>query len=373
LTRRAAGCNLVRVRIAVDARILEFPCPTGVERAATEILRALPSVMKDGDELILFGRGEIAPPSGRMPSVTSVALGGPEPPLTWRETRLAGALAEHGAHVLWSPVAAIPLTTKVPRVATVHETPWLVRPRMEGFLRERAHKIRLRIAVEVAARIVCPSRSAAAQVEMIHPAAKDRLRVVPHGVPAAFVAPLDPMRAAALRGRIGVAGPYLLHVGGTRERKNVPLLLRAYARYVLRGGRAALVLAGPGDPIERGPRGVLPVGYVTDETLAALYDGATATVVSSDSEGFGIPVVEAMARGSPVVATAAGGVPEAAAGAASLVPPGDDDALSLAIVAVESDPRLRADLVERGRRRAAACSFVDSAARLLEVLAEASA
>jgi glycosyltransferase involved in cell wall biosynthesis len=208
-------------------------------------------------------------------------------------------------------------------------------------------------------------------VERLHPAAASRVRVVPHGVPEAFIAPADAARAASLRSRIGVEVPYLLHVGGTRERKNVPLLLRAYARYALRGGRSALVLAGPGEPAPRAPRGVRQVGYVDDATLLALYDGASATVISSDSEGFGIPVLEAMARGCPVVATSAGGVPETAGGAASLVDPGDDEALARAILDVETEAKRRAELVEKGRRRAASCRFRESASRLVEVLVEA--
>jgi glycosyltransferase involved in cell wall biosynthesis len=361
------------VRIAVDARILEFPCPTGVERAATEILRALPAAMRPGDELLLFTRNAIRPPSGPGPNVTCVALGGPEPPLLWRESHLAAALAGYGADVLWSPVAALPLGGRVPRVATVHEAPWLVRPRMEGVLREQAHRIRLRIAVEVAARIVCPSRSAAQQVEQIHPDAAPRLRVVPYGVPEAFFAARDDAAASALRTRLGVDRTYLLHVGGTRERKNVPLLLRAYARYLLQGGAAALVLAGPGDAPERPPRGVRHVGYVPDAALLALYDGAAAMVVSSDSEGFGIPVIEAMARGVPVVATAAGGVPEAAGGAALLVPPGDDVALAEALRRLETDAAQRDALVAQGLARACGCRFAETAARLYRVLVEAAA
>jgi glycosyltransferase involved in cell wall biosynthesis len=361
------------VRIAADARILEFPCPTGVERAATEILRALPLAMRPADELLLFTRSAIRPPSGPLPNVTCIALGGPEQPLLWRESHLAAGLSGYGADVLWSPVAALPIGVRVPRVATVHEAPWLVRPRMEGVLREQAHKIRLRIAVEIAARIVCPSRSAAQQIAQIHPDAEPRLRVVPYGVPEAFFAPRDDARASAIRGRLGVEAPYLLHVGGTRERKNVPLLLRAYARYLLQGGRAALVLAGPGDAPDHPPRGVRYAGYVSDAALLALYDGAEAMVVSSDSEGFGIPVIEAMARGVPVVATAAGGVPEAAGGAALLVPPGDDTALASALRSLESDAAQRDALVAQGLARAGGCRFADTAARLYEVLVEAAA
>jgi glycosyltransferase involved in cell wall biosynthesis len=196
---------------------------------------------------------------------------------------------------------------------------------------------------------------------------------VPYGVPEAFFAPRDDARAAPLLALLGAEAPYLLHVGGTRERKNVPLLLRAYARYLLQGGRATLVLAGPGDAPDRPPRGVRHVGYVSDAALLALYDGAAAMVVSSDSEGFGIPVIEAMARGVPVVATAAGGVPEAAGGAAVLVPTGDDMALASALRSLETDAEQREAFVALGLARAGRCRFSDTAARLYQVLVEAAA
>lgn len=366
------------MRIAVDARVLELPCPTGVERAASEIVRALPAALGAADEAFVLSRSPLAAAvlGGALPAdarVRYAALDGPEAPLVWRETHLAPALSELRSDVLWSPVAALPVRTDVPRVATFHEAPWLVRPGIEGGLRERAHRIRLRIAARVAARIVVPSAATAAQLAALHPAATGRVRVVPHGVPERFLAPRKEALADAARAALGIAAPYLLQVGGTRARKNVPFLLRAYARYRLRGGRSSLVIAGPGPTLERVPRGVFHLGWVDDSSLLALYDGATAVAVSSECEGFGLPVVEAMARGTPVVAVATGGVPEAAGDAALLVRPGDEEAFATALLRIEQDPVVRMLLRERGARRASACRFAASAARLVDVLREAAA
>lgn len=364
------------MKIAVDASILEPPCPTGVERAAAGIVGALGGVLTEsdkGDEVFVLSRGTLPTPPPRHPRIHARVLGGPSPQLVWRETHLAPALSDLGVDVLWSPVTAIPLGTNVPRVATFHEAPWLVRPGMEGFLRERAHALRLRIAVETAARIVCPSEATAAQLRALHPGAAELVRVVPHGIDERFLAPRsdDSNSAAAVRREsLGVPARYLLQVGGNRARKNVPHLLRAFARYRLRGGKCDLVLAGPGPSPDRAPRGVTALGWIDDASLLALYDGAQAVVVASESEGFGLPVLEAAARGAPVVACASGGVVEAAGDAALLVPPGDEEALASALLSVENDAATAASLVERGRSRAAGFRWATAAARLVAVLRE---
>ena len=362
------------MRIAVDAGILELPCPTGVERAAFEILRALPDALLPGDELIVFGRGVPPLPRAGTRAVRSVGLGGLEPMAIWRETRLAPALRSQGVDVLWSPVAAIPLRTAVPRVATVHELPWHVRPGMEGAVRERVHRARLHIAARAAARICVPSATTAAQMAAEVPDFADRVRVVPHGVAEMFFWRTDASVAAELRAHHRFpAAPYLLHVGGTRARKGVPVLLRAYARYRLQGGRLPLVMAGPGDAPERMPPAAFHLGYVSDALLLALYEGARALVVSSESEGFGLPCLEAMAQGVPVVALRAGALPEVVGPAASLVDAGDDDALAAALVQLERDDTVRAGLIARGRARVANTRWSASAARLRAVLEEATA
>lgn len=355
---------------------MELPCPTGVERALVELLRALPAVLGDGDDVVVAAPGQVElelAPDGRA-RVRSVATGGPTTLAVWRETHLAPLLQQVGADVLWSPVAAVPLRTDVPRVATIHETPWLVRRHLEGRLRERVHQVRLRLAARVAARLVCPSESSADQVRALHPRAAERVRVVPHGVPRRFLVPRDDVATDRVLARHGLRrGGYHLHVGGSRARKNVPLLLRAHLDHRIRGGRADLVLVGPGEPPERPAPGVRHLGYVSDELLLHLYDGAAALVVSSESEGFGIPVLEAMARGLPVVAPDVGGLPEAAGGAALLVPPLDQPALADALLRLEQDAALRASLSNSGVARAAEARWESSAARLLDVLREAAA
>jgi glycosyltransferase involved in cell wall biosynthesis len=370
------GCRTANLRanmrIAVDASILELPCPTGVERAASETLRELPACLEGGDELIVFGRG--VPPLTGEPTraVRAVGLGGAEPLAVWRESRLAPALKSQGAHVLWSPVAAIPLRTSLPRVATIHELPWHVRPGIEGRLRERVHRVRLRIAARTAALLCVPSETTAGQVSAEVPEATAKVRLLPHGVGDRFRSRADGDEAARLRAFHDVAdAPFLLHVGGTRARKGIPFLMRAYARYRLQGGGSPLVLAGPGAAPENAPAGVQHLGYVSDELLHALYAGARLLVVSSETEGFGLPCLEAMAQEVPVVTVNGGALPEVVGSAAIVVPAGDDDALAAALVRVEREKGFARDLAERGRERVSTATWARAARRLREILAEA--
>ncbi len=359
------------MRIAVDASILELPCPTGVERAAFELVSALPATLGPRDELIVLARGVPALRLPESPRVRVVGLGGREPLAVWRETRLAAALPSQAADVLWSPVAALPYRAEIPRVATVHELPWRVRAGMEGRLREHVHRVRVRLAAQCARLVVVPSEFTAAQLRDEVPDAAGRVRVVPHGVAPRFLAPVDAAAAARLRRHHAVPdAPYLLHVGGTRPRKAVPLLLRAYARYRLQGGTRALVLAGPGDAPERPPAGVVHLGWVADDLLLALYDGAAALVVASESEGFGLPCLEAGARGVPVVARSTGALPEVL-GDAGLLVDGADEELAAALVRLDRERGLAERLVDRGRARAAARTIEAAARRLRAVLDEA--
>jgi alpha-1,3-rhamnosyl/mannosyltransferase len=289
----------------------------------------------------------------------------------WRETRLPAALRRDAVSVLHSPVAAIPLLTRVPRLATVHELPWLAHPGIEGRAREAVHRVRIRAAVRAAARVVVPSRTVARDLVVLCPRAEGRIVVLPFGIEPRFRTLDRGAWERRLRRRLGIPdGPVLLFVGKARRRKNLPALIDALPRLP---GPVSLVLAGV-SPHEL-PRipGVVTPGFVSDEDLVGLYNLATALVYPSLSEGFGFPPLEAMACGIPVVATTAGAVPEVLEDAALLVDPTSPDSLRSAIERVLLDHDLRRRLSERGRRHSARFCWRKTAERALGLMASVAA
>jgi glycosyltransferase involved in cell wall biosynthesis len=185
----------------------------------------------------------------------------------------------------------------------------------------------------------------------------DRVFVVPHGVDP-YLRPAPEAAKTALREKFNLRRRYVLFLGGISPLKNLGNLLRGFARLV-RSHDLDLVLAGfkrwsferelaPIQELELQDR-VKYVGYVPDEELAALYSAAEVLALPSWYEGFGIPIVEAMACGCPVV-TSSGrhAAPEVAGGAALLVDPANPESIAAGLSQVLDDPKLRADLVAKG-------------------------
>jgi glycosyltransferase involved in cell wall biosynthesis len=259
------------------------------------------------------------------------------------------------------------------QVVTVHDVyPWATvdadtDPRLRAYLAWQRRRLR-RVAA-----VIAVSQAVATDVASVLGIAEDRIHVVPEGVSTAFSITASP-QDEEMRQRAGITGPgYVLWVGSLRAhdpRKGLDGLLNALA-----GSSAQLVLVGDlGEESKRvtqvaaasGVRATT-TGRIADEDLAALYRGAGVVAVSSRDEGFGLPVLEALASGAPVVATAVGNLPDLAGDAAVLVPPDDPKALAAGIESVLGGKRLAAKLSKLGPERAAGFSWTAAARRTADV------
>lgn len=243
--------------------------------------------------------------------------------------------------------------TRAPLVVTVHDLGFRHRP--EHYTRHgvRFFERALELTRRRAALVLCPSDATRREcAEAGIP--EDRLRVVPWGVSTVPVTPED---VAAVRARHAIPGRYVLWVGTIEPRKNLPTLLAALRRLP---EDVTLVLAGPAgwhEDLTAHRQGiehrVRPTGFVSGAELAALYAGASVFCYPSLLEGFGMPVLEAMAQGAPVVTSSGTSTEEVAGDAGLVVPPTDGDALADALLQVLDDAVLADRLRAAGLARAA--------------------
>lgn len=279
--------------------------------------------------------------------------------LLYMALRLPRLAARRGAQLLHCPVGVAPVRSRLPLAITVNDVMALERP--EWFTRANALQQRLVLprAVRAAARVLAPSaytRDRLVELCGVDPA---RVEVVPYGVEPAF----GPGEAdAGVLERLGVDGAYVLTVGTLQPRKDLETALRAFERVANAGAPHSLVVAGARGWRDEGvlaalrtsPSGsrVRVLGRVSDEQLVELYRGADCLLFPSLYEGFGFPVVEAMACGTPVVCARATSLPELAGDAAVLAEPGDVDAFESALAEVLGSESRRRELAEAGTARA---------------------
>ena len=250
-------------------------------------------------------------------------------------------------------------------VATLHDASLFALPPENLDVREREQRP-FRVAAATATRIITDSYFSKAELARYLNLEPDRIDVVHLGVEPVRVAPVAPP----------VEQPYILFVGETEKRKGIDLLEAALAKLhdppalVIAGKRTSVEESAPADayavPHESNAR-VKYLGHVSDETLASLYAHARVLVYPSRYEGFGLPILEAMAYGAPVIASDAAGIPEAGGDAALYFPSGDVTALANALELVLSEDDLADNLRELGRRRAAQMTWETTAAQTIGI------
>lgn len=368
------------MRIALDVSIQETPYVTGVERVQRSLLVALAALDRD-NEYLLVSRKPVELPFELPPNFRTIAVVRDGSPYLWRERFVPPLLDRERVDVFHSPVSATPILGRARKIATLHELPWIERGRRDSAAEgaPASHRAWLYLNVRWTHHLVCVSERTRQNVLQLYPDAGSRLSVIHHGVDAKF-RPLDPKpdRKATL-GSLGIPDrPFVLFVGTLRRKKNLRLLLRVFAALPAAAREEySLVLAGVRgatfseleeslrDPALDG-RVFLP-GYVTDGQLVALYNLASCVVYPSLFEGFGLPPLEAMACGAPVVTSNGGAIPEIVGDAAARFESSDGDGLKETLLRVLEDGAYAASLVSRGFERAREFTWERAARRYLEL------
>jgi glycosyltransferase involved in cell wall biosynthesis len=297
--------------------------------------------------------------------------------------RILWALARAAAHERVDALHVqyfAPLAYARPVVVVVHDLSFLHVASSPPGLR-LALRALVPWSVRRAARVITPSEFTRRDLETRYGVTPDRIRVTWYGVSESF-RPLPEAATRAVLTRYGLEPGFIFSLGRLNRRKNLGTLLRAFAMLRAQGqADLSLVIGGKVDyGVEELVRGfresgrasrVHWVGAIPDGDLPAFYAGATCFVYPSLFEGFGLPLVEAMACGCPVVSSNRTACPEVVGTAGLLVDPEDVNGIAEAIARVVDDDALRADLRDRGLARSRLFTWKESARRTLEVLREA--
>ncbi len=365
-----------RPLIAYDATSVP-PQPAGAGAYTLNLLRALVRLDTEHD-YVVYGRSHVLPLLGQMPAnvtVSDVGALSRARRLFWEQVSLPLDLRQRKAALLHSPHHTTPLLyCPCPRVLTVHDVTFFIVPERYPLSRRLYFQVLTLLAARRSARVLVPSASVKDDARIFLRLPPERADVTAEGVDLSF-RPADAAAVAAVREKYGLPAGYLLSLGTREPGKNRTALFHAMRRLLDEGRDVHLAVAGQAgwktdeeqaalDTV--GLRGLVRfTGYVAQEDLPALYSGARVFVFPSLYEGFGLPVLEAMACGVPVVTSNVSAMPEVAGDAALLVDPHDDGAIADAVGRLLDDESLTAKLARAGVERASAFTWDECARKTL--------
>jgi glycosyltransferase involved in cell wall biosynthesis len=372
------------LRIAIDARhIKDFGYGTYIRN----LVRALARLDNDNHYLVTCHPADASELAGLPKNFEVISHVGTDAE-SFDQIGFPLLLKRLSADLYHIPLNAVPLFMPKPYVVTIHDMSSLLYAEAAGW-RHSLWLYRFRRGLLRADRVIAVSGATRRDVESLLRIPSDRIRQIYNSIDEKFGAqvPAEAEKSAVLE-RYQIQYPYILYAGTTRRQKNIPRLVEAFAvvkgdldeHPVYRDLRLVII----GDEIAHNPsvrRAVIQsrvehavrfLGFVPFETLRIFYEAAAAFVFPSLYEGFGLPPLEAMAAGTPVVTSNVSSLPEVVGDAAAIVNPENVFDIARGIREVLLDTNLRARLVDRGYQRLKAFSWDRTASQVLETYLEVS-
>lgn len=357
----------------------------GLGRYAYELTTALLALDTENEYVAFYNRpsqAHVEPPLDRLPHLTTNLSNKP-----WRMSALVGQFAHipqdglfPGVDLFHATDHLLPRLSRVRSVFTLHDVIYRHYPETHMRLNRWFLTLMMPRFLRAADRIIAVSECTKRDALRLYDIDESKIHVIYEGVNPRF-RPASPSAIAAARQRYHLPAHYLLVVGTIEPRKNLTMLLEAYTMLKERQPELKLLIVGQKGWLYEGffrrlrelglEEEVIFPGFVPDEDLPAIYSAAELLAFPSLYEGFGLPVLEAMACGTPVVCSNTSSLPEVAGDAALLIPPQDVRAWVEALERVVRDASLRAALRRRGLEQAARFTWERAARRTLEIYREA--
>lgn len=367
------------MRVGIDGRYIQDHFP-GIGRYTYSLINALAPLAADDTLVVLYNpalpnsRYDLAA-LARYPNVELVRLDVPTFSLA-EQLHLPFLISHLSCDVFHSPYYVKPYRLAVLSILTLYD---VIPTRYPAYYPRRTRLLirwLQRLALRTAAHGIAISETTKSDFIHYYGLAPQHITAIPLAADDHF-RPAEPAAIAAVRGRYNLPPHYILYLGSNKPHKNLEALIDAFSRIPHRASRFTLVIAGAWDPRYPEPRQraeilglesvVRFLGPVSESDLPALYSGATAFVFPSLYEGFGLPVLEAMACGAPVACSNTSSLPEIVGDAALTFDPTNVEAMAAALDRLLSDSELRAELRQRGLERAQRFSWAETARRTLGV------
>jgi glycosyltransferase involved in cell wall biosynthesis len=368
------------MRIGVDLSVIQST-KSGVDWYTHNVLQEMMNLLEPDEHLYLFSNRETGfeqvAAGNQQVSVVRSRFRYQEP---WRQLMLPLLLKRHDIDVCFFTNFVLSVVSPCPMVLTIHDLSFKLFPRTHSLRNVIWTRSLVPISLRRSWRIIAVSNNTKLDLLRLMKVSNSKVEVIHEGVTSEFSPEPNELDEEALA-HYGILKPYVLFVGTLEPRKNINLLIKGFDKITEEHPDVHLVLAGRRgwmaqaifDELER--RDLLGkvhiTGYVQDRYLPALYRQSAALVYPSLYEGFGLPPLEAMASGAPVIVSKGSSLPEVVGDAGLYVNPLDVDDLAQTIHRVLSEPELAASLKAKGLERASQFTWKQAAAKTLETLRQA--